>query len=174
MSHAITDSELIALHREADRAARRAVRKLGLPAHDYDDLLQEILFDLISRLRWFDPSRGTLGAFAGTVVRNKGKELTKDVYSERQMFRQWDPQIHPTAAENGIYWSALTTSPEGIERRLDLTRAVGALPALDRLLCVELAGSTPAEVARSGRFSRAGLYRRLKSIRQRLQAEGIS
>ena len=35
---------------------------------DLDDLRQDLLLDVIARLRSFDPDRGSLGAFAGTVM----------------------------------------------------------------------------------------------------------
>jgi hypothetical protein len=61
-----------------------------------------------------------------------------------------------------------------IDQRLDLGRALGKLRPRDLSLCVKLAEQTAAELSRSGQFSRATLYRRLKNIRLRLLAEGVS
>jgi RNA polymerase sigma-70 factor (ECF subfamily) len=57
-------SDLQILVHEADLAARRLVRRLRLPAHEREDLRQDLLVDLIARLPAFDPARGRLGAFA--------------------------------------------------------------------------------------------------------------
>lgn len=54
----------------ADAAAARLCRRLGLSPADHDDLRQELLVDLTRRLDRFDPSRGSLGGFAWTVMRN--------------------------------------------------------------------------------------------------------
>ena len=67
----IAPADLATLIDESDRAARRLHRKLALPAADLDDLRHDLLIDLICRLPGFDARRGTIGAFAGIVLRNQ-------------------------------------------------------------------------------------------------------
>ena len=172
--------------REATAAARGLLRKLGLPNHEHEDLRQELLVDLIARFKWFDPGRGTLGGFAGTITRHRGRRLANRIRRERGVFvpisradsssKPNDTKEHDTA-EAGGYIGAARQSYDGfvvIEQRLDLTRALRALGPSDLNLCVKLIDRTPTEISQSGEFSRASLYRRLKNIRRRLLAEGFS
>jgi RNA polymerase sigma-70 factor (ECF subfamily) len=133
---------------------------------DCDDFRQDFLVDLISRMKWYDPARATLGAFAGVVVQNRSKELFQQVHRERQLFAG-----RPEVA--AIRLLACDCSSQ-TEQRLDLSRVIQSLPASEQQLCRELVMRTPTEVVRSGAVSRASLYRRLKSIRRHLHAEGIA
>ena len=69
---------------EADTAARRLRRRLGLPACDREDLGQDLLIDLLRRLPAFDPARGSLGAFAGLVLRNQSSRIAIRIMRERR------------------------------------------------------------------------------------------
>jgi RNA polymerase sigma factor (sigma-70 family) len=180
--------DLCVLLREATMAARGLVRRLGLPGHEHEDLRQELLVDLIARLKWFDPARGTLSAFASVIIRHRAGRLGKRINRERAIFPPMslrassadDPNVavaFESLVEGDGYNSWLAHPHDRfatIDRRLDLGRALGKLPPRDLSLCVKLAEQTPAELSRSGKFSRATLYRRLRNIRMRLLAEGIS
>ncbi len=184
----ISPMDLRVLLREATTAARGLVRRLGLPSHEQEDLRQELLVDLIARLKWFDPSRGTLSAFASVIIRHRAGRLGKRLNRERAIFAS--VSLKGSSAENpnvalafdslveaNGYISALAHPHDRnatIDQRLDLGRALGKLPPRDLSLCVKLADQTPAELSRSGQFSRATLFRRLKNIRLRLLAEGVS
>jgi DNA-directed RNA polymerase specialized sigma24 family protein len=167
VSRSISRAELAVLYREADRGSRRAIRQLRMSPDDCDDFRQDFLVDLISRMKWFDPARATLGAFAGIVVRNRSKELFQQVHRERQLFAGWDSEVA------AIRLLACDCSSQ-TEQRLDLARVIQSLPASEQQLCRELVMRTPTEVVRLGAVSRASLYRRLKSIRRHLHAEGIA
>ncbi len=184
----ISPVDLCVLLREATMAARGLVRRLGLPGHEQEDLRQELLVDLIARLKWFDPARGTLNAFANVIIRHRAGRLAKRINIERAIFAP--TSLKESSAHDPNVASAFDSVMEAhgyipglahphdrfatIDRRLDLGRALGKLRPRDRNLCVKLAEQTPAELSRSGTFSRATLYRRLKDIRLRLLVEGIS
>ncbi len=74
------------LHREVNVAAGRLVRNLQLPVHQREDLRQELLLDLIARLKRFDPARGTLNAFASVIIRHRVGRLGKRINRERAIF----------------------------------------------------------------------------------------
>ena len=75
MRRSISQDDLRTVLHEADVAARRLLRQLRLPCHDLDDLRQDLLADLIARLRGFDPERGSLGAFSGIVLANRSTRI---------------------------------------------------------------------------------------------------
>ena len=183
MPISLSEDVLNVLYREADSGARRLLRRLRLPEHDRDDLRQDLLADLIQRLKWFDPRRGTLGVFAGTIVRHRALRMAARIFRERAVFTQLlhegerERARSDNIAEGDGYaaileqtWDRLTA----VERRLDLVRALGLLSQSDLSLCVELVERSPTEISRSGRRSRASLYRQLKEIRLQMLTAGIS
>jgi DNA-directed RNA polymerase specialized sigma24 family protein len=187
-AYSISPTDLWVLLREATVAARGLVCRLRLPSHEQEDLRQELLVDLIARLKWFDPARGTLNAFAKVIVRHRAGRLAKRISVERAIFASTSlkdslPCDHDVVlafdsmveADGGTSGLAHPHDRFGtIDRRLDLGRALGKLRPRDLSLCVKLAEQTPAELSRSGQLSRATLYRRLRNIRLRLLAEGFS
>ena len=179
--HSISESDLLVLLHEAEVAAARMVRRLQVPACDRDDLRQDILVDLLGRLRAFDPKRGTFGAFVGTIAAHRATRLTNRIrrrLAKSSMISLDEPRIGDGATAKGDAPSAsmgqsFDCSIE-IERRLDLTRALRALRPAEVSLCAKLAEYSPTEISRTGAYSRATLYRRLTKIRLRLLTEGVS
>jgi DNA-directed RNA polymerase specialized sigma24 family protein len=182
----ISASNLRILMNEAEAVAARMVRTFRLPACDRDDLRQDILVDLLGRIRAFDPKRGTFGAFVGTIAGHRAARLTKNMRRQRATLPVIS--LDEYVAGVGITLTDMIRKADGvsaslsqpfhafaeIEQRLDLTRALRGLGLRELSLCAKLTEYTPTEISRSGEYSRAGLYRRLKKIRQRLVAEGFS
>jgi DNA-directed RNA polymerase specialized sigma24 family protein len=183
--HSVSPSDLRVLLRESEVAAVRMVRRFQLPTCDRDDLRQDILVDLLCRIRAFDPKRGTFGAFVGTIIAHRAARLTKRWRRQRATMISLD---QPMASAGAMTLGDMIAEADGIsaslgqpfdrfaeiELRLDLIRALSALHSAELGLCVKLTEHTPAELSRCGKFSRATLYRRLRNIRLRLLAEGIS
>jgi DNA-directed RNA polymerase specialized sigma24 family protein len=183
----ISSENLGVLLREATTAARSLGRRLGLPSHEHEDLRQELLVDLIIRFRWFDPGRGTLGVFAGTITRHRATRLANRICRERAIFvpitlkgrsrHPDDVMVIDTIATDDGNTAVLRQSHNfltKIDRRLDLTRALTRLRPADLKFCTKLTECTPTEISRSGKPSRAALYRQIKRIRLRLLEEGVS
>ena len=182
----ISRTDLATILDEADTAAARLRRRLGLRRADLDDLRQDLLLDLIQRLPAFDATRGSIGAFAGIVLRNQSCRIAARVIRER---RGWNGGLlsldvpgsdGETLAEqlgenDGLSaWHGQTASGEAaVERRIDLARALGALHPRDRSLCAAAAHSTVRVLAERGLGSRAGLYRRIGELRCALAAHGL-
>jgi RNA polymerase sigma-70 factor (ECF subfamily) len=181
----ISSENLFVLIRETTTAARGLVRRLALPSHEHEDLRQELLLDLIARFKRFDPGRGTAGMFAGVIVRHRAKRLASRVNRRRAMFvpislESWSREpngANVRVGEGDCCTEALNQSHDGsavLDQRLDLTRALSRLRPGELSLCIKLIDRTPTEISRTGEFSRAGLYRRLRNIRLRLLEEGVS
>lgn len=92
----VSRSETIILWQEASRAATRLVRRLGLARDHHDDIHQDLLLDLLLRLKWFDPLRGSLGAFAGRIVLHRATRLAARIRRERRVLLPLNEEITST------------------------------------------------------------------------------
>jgi DNA-directed RNA polymerase specialized sigma24 family protein len=188
MHFAISSADLHVLLHEADRAARRFLWKLRLPASDLDDIRQELLVDLISRVRGFDPERGSLGAFANIVLSNRATELATKIKRARSVFGAVPISLdEPVPGCPGITRGDTFSEDEGVaalwgqsvdpftaaERRIDVARGVNRLDAGEQTLCAALTEANIPDLAASGHGSRTGLYRQLKELRYALTAFGL-
>lgn len=181
------DDLQILLH-EADIAARRLVRQLRLPRADLADVRQDLLVDLIARLPAYDPERGPLGPFAGTVLSNRATRIANKLKRERRMYGATPISLDDTVPESdGLTRSDLLSEADGLsalfgqpvdafaaaEHRLDVERGLGSLEPADGALCAALSRTTVDCLAASGHGARSSLYRRVKDIRLALTATGM-
>jgi RNA polymerase sigma-70 factor (ECF subfamily) len=157
---------------EADAGAKRLVRKLRLARHEHDDIRQNLLLDLITRMPGYAPQRGTLGAFAGIVIRHRAGRLARQILQDR---------ARPSICLEEITSRAEALPQElsydpfgGVELRLGLRRALQRLDPTDLGLCSELLDQPPSEIERDTPGSRATLYRHIREIRLRLMLDGVS
>lgn len=184
-----TASDLSFICREANLAAGRIVRRLGLPIHERDDVRQDLLLDLIARLPAFDVARGSLGAFAQTVFAHRACRIARNVVRERRLFgRERVSTDDPIAAACGTSRGDLFAEEDGlpvllgqpvndaatVERRLDAERAFATLPHAEIAFCATLKNATPTELSRSGGGGRSGVYRRIANLRLALTAAGLA
>lgn len=169
---------------EAHAAAARLRRQLRLPTHQEPDLRQELLADLIRRLPAYDPARGTLGAFAGVILRNHSARIAARVLRERE--RSGGPLVSIDAVdgtdralvqrlseEDGLAGGTGVAGAAAMEQRLDLVAALRSLDRRDRAFCLAVARTSVEMLVAHGFGSRAGLYRRLRDLRCRLTAGGF-
>ena len=188
MPQTLSLADLSRLHPIAAREARRVCRIARMPAHEIEDVQQEMLLDLLGRLAAFDPSRGSLEAFATVCFRHRGIRLAERFRRERaaRSDRSLDAPL-PNADDERLTLAEIVPESEGYaawcgqptdasaaaERRLDLARASAALDARDHPICTALAHCTPHELGRRGPLTRSVLYRRLQEMRLRLLAAGL-
>lgn len=176
MHLAISPSDLFTILREADAAARRLRRRLGMPRTEIDDLRQDLLVDLIRRLAAFDAHRGSLAAFAGIVLRNRAARIALDLARER---RRTGGALLPLDASDGdgvplVERIGARDHASAVEHRIDVARGFAALPPRDRLFCIVAAACPLRRLAERGLGSRTGLHRRLHDVRVRLAAHGLA
>jgi len=164
-----TRAETNALQRSADRVALRIIRTCRIPRHEQEDLRQDLLTDLFA------------ACFDHRAIR-----LTERILRGRATMAPIsldDPQpgsegltIGDSVAEADGYGAWLgqpTDAFAAVERRIDLDRALGTLPAETLPLCAELTERSPHELAKASPTSRATLYRHLRELRLRLLVAGI-
>lgn len=188
MRSSISRDDLQILLHEADIAARRLVRQLRLSRTDLDDVRQDLLVDLIARLPAYDADRGTLGAFAGTVLINRATRIANKVKRERRMYGATPISLDEVIPESdGLTRGDLIAEADGLlalfgqpadafataEERLDVERGLGSLEPADGALCAALSRTTVDRLAASGHGARSSLYRRVKDIRLALTAIGV-
>lgn len=193
MPQRLSLADLSRLHPIAAREARRVCRIARMPAHQREDVQQEMLLDLLVRLPSFDASRGSLEAFATVCFRHRGIRIAERERREqaaRHEARLDQPvcdfgagggeehltlaDIIPEAEGYAAWCGQQTDAVAAAERRLDLDRASAALDGSDHPICAALAECTPHELARRGPLARSVLYRRLQEMRLRLFAAGLS
>lgn len=184
MLHYVSPPDLRILVEEADLAAHRLVRQFSLPRADLDDVRQDILLDVLSRVSAFDPQRGTLGAFAGTIARHRATRIANRVRRERSLFgfnhrSLDDPRFEmlgeAISSSDGLagLHGAVDEPHQRVEITQDVRRAAASLPRRLRPLCRLLQHTTPSSAQRTSGLSRATFYRRLREIRLLFLVEGL-
>lgn len=178
----MTPEHLTIILSESVQAAHRLRRRLGLPPAELDDLAQDLRLDLIRRLPRYDRSRGDLGPFAGTVIRNRSSRLVSRSNSKRRRtcgpIASLDEEVSGRRLDEVIPDSAglwpILSQDRLAGRRLALSSVLSHLDSDDLDLCMALASSSMADLVRSGRFSRSTLYRRTARLRCAFAAWGLS
>lgn len=178
----MNSADLDIIQREADAAARRLARRLDLSADARCDICQELLVDLLARLRSFDPARGTLGAFAGRIAANQSCCIAKRILRERRMtpcsLDQDESGLRPDCIpeDHGLcaMFGQPTDARREVEARLDVARCASRLTAAEAALCGWLAEHPVAELVRQGLGSRSSIYRRIAELRAIFAACGLA
>ena len=173
---------------EADVAARRLHRRLCLPAADIDDLRQDLLIDLICRLPAFDASRGSIGAFAGIVLRNQASRIALRHHRDRcsrggalvSLDALFGPGTTNTVGDTLSQSDGLAAwhgqDCDDLAHTVlhhDLARVLGQLPPAARIFCAALGQCSLRDLVARGVGSRSALYRRTGELRLDLTARGL-
>ena len=173
--------------RAADAAAQRLRRKLCLPVCEREDLGQDLLVDLLRRLPAYDPSRGSIGAFANIVLRNQSSRIAMRHHRQRRaqggsllslevpLAGTREPVGDTLTEDDGLAaWHGQTCCAAAVtELHLALQAALARLPAEDRRFCAALAHRPVTALAAEGFGSRSSLYRRLADLRHVLTVHGL-
>ncbi len=187
MAHRLSLGDLDIIRPIAKTQARRLRRALGRPGHEQEDIEQDLLIDLITRLPSFDPARGSLAAFATVCFQHRAARLATRFRREKRERHDATLDDAVPGQEEALKLADIIPESEGyaawcgqntnaiaaLERYLDLDRASALLDERDHGICAALARATPHEVGRAGPLPRSVLYRRIREIRLRLLAGGI-
>ena len=183
----LSPDDIETIIREADAAAQRLRRKLCLPICEREDLGQDLLVDLLRRLPAYDPSRGSIGAFANIVLRNQSSRIAMRHHRQHRaqggsllslevpLAGTREPVGDTLTEDDGLAaWHGQTCCAATVtELHLALQAALARLPAEDRRFCVALAHRPVTALAAEGFGSRSALYRRLADLRHVLTAHGL-
>ena len=172
---------------EADAAAQRLRRKLSMPVCEREDLGQDLLVDLLSRLPAYDPSRGSIGAFANIVLRNQSSRIAMRHHRQRRaqggsllslevpLASTREPVGDTLTEDDGLaaWHGQICCAAAVTELHHALQAALARLPVEDRRFCAALAHRPVTALAAEGFGSRSALYRRLADLRHVLTAHGL-
>ena len=170
----------------AGRTAMRICRRCRTHLLEWEDVRQELLLDLWSRLDAFDLQRGPAGPFVSMCFRHRSARLLKSARREMQARHplQLDGQAEVggteplagnlTEADGYAAWIGQPTDGFAqLERQLDLDRALSTLSAEALTICAALIASDTDPASAAG-LSRTTMHRRVHDLRYQLLAAGIS
>jgi len=183
----LSPDDIETITREADAAAWRLRRRLYLPICDREDLGQDLLIDLLRRLPAYDPSRGSIGAFANIVLRNQSSQIAMRHHRQRRaqggsllslevpLSGSREPVGDTLTEDDGLAaWHGQHRCAAAItELHHTLQAALAWLPPEDRRFCAALAHRPVTALAAEGFGSRSALYRRLADLRHVFTAHGL-
>ena len=183
----LSNDDIETIIREADAAARRLRRRLQLPTCHREDLGQDLLVDLLRRLPAFEPSRGSIGAFAGLILRNQSSRIAIRHHQQRRaqggtilslevpLAGETDPVGATLTEADGLAaWHGQTCCAAAVtEFHHALQAALAQLPDEDRRFCAALAHRPVTALAAEGFGSRSALYRRVADLRHVLTVHGL-
>ena len=173
------------------RRARSLVGQHGFTPSDVADIEQDLIFEILQRSAHFDPSRGSEVQFAVTVIKHgiatavERRHAAKRGVGTRHM--SLDEELDPTANDSSTRYDiidaesylALTRGPDTPDARrqdlrMDLNRALSALPPDLRELAENLKEHTASELARSSGVPRTTINERIKKLRAALRKRGLA
>jgi RNA polymerase sigma-70 factor (ECF subfamily) len=160
---ACTHEHLEILQREAERGAARLIRQCRLQPHEFEDRCQDILVELLRKFERYDSARGSVGAFAGVLVKHY---VSKEIRRLRRRYQE----VSITSlevAENEQQSELVGTEPSP-ELSVAMLLALARLRPGQRQLCNQLVIATVAEIARDASLSTATIYRNIQKLRQTL------
>lgn len=164
----------------ADRAAARLCRQDRGSRLEQEDVRQDLLLDLLSRLGAYDPTRGSLETFASVCFRHRSARVRQAAH-RANFFRHPIELDAPSIMGGGMRVTDTLSGDNGfrawvgqptdhqieLEQRLDLDRILAALPNDMSLLCVALVTDQPPPPTVAAR-SRSTRHRRVRNLRKRL------
>jgi DNA-directed RNA polymerase specialized sigma24 family protein len=183
----LSPDDIETIIREADTAARRLRRRLQLQTCDREDLGQDLLVDLLRRLSAYDPSRGSIGAFAGLILRNQSSRIAIGHHHARRAQCGTLLSLDAPIAGGTEPLGCLLAEADGLpawhgqgpsaaddaDLRHDLARALGDLPEDARTLCAALGTCAIAEIVDRTGTSRSAVYRHVAQLRLDLAMRGF-
>lgn len=181
----ISPRQVIRLVEMADRVAARLCRRARSSHLALEDIRQELLLDVLARLPKHDPSLGSVEIFVAICLRHRSARMALNLrrdgianhpVSLDEPFPGQDLVLVDTISEEQGYsaWIGQPTNRlSQLEHRLDLDRALSALPADALPVCATLLMEQSTSVPRTG-LSRTTLHRRKHELRCQLLAAGIS
>jgi RNA polymerase sigma-70 factor (ECF subfamily) len=168
--------------------ARQLIGKAGFTEDDRPDLEQELMIDLLQRMRHFNPAKAKKTTFMARIVEHHILTILEARYAQCRDWRLCKISLNipvyndENAAElidlldsEGSLKGA-THEPRDIlahDIRMDIDRVIATLPKELRDLCERLQVNTMAEIARDLGIPRTTLYDRLSKLREVFREAGL-
>ena len=169
--------------------ARQLVGRYGLTFFDREDLEQELMIDLLQRMRHFNPAKAKKSTFMARIVERHIATLLETRHAQCRDWRLCRVSLNtPHENDKGDTWELIdrmdsegalrTCRPDTRESeinnlRMDVARVLDTLPEDLRDLCERLRESNMAEIARETGVARTTLYDKLTRIRAAFRQAGL-
>ena len=175
-------------------AARRMVRQPNLNPQELEDLEQELMLHLFTRLERFDPRRAGQKTFIARVVEAKVGEILKG----RRFLKRWDdtftrhfgPSLEQEQEEEtesglaaplwaGIEGGVILATDEtdahlqALDFRLDVDRVMETLPEPLQAICKRLWTDSLTEIGADEGLTRSAMSWCLACIRRAFEEKGM-
>ncbi len=169
--------------------ARQLVGRYGLTFSDREDLEQELMVDLLQRMRHFNPAKAKKTTFIARIVERHIATLLEARHARCRDWRlcrvslntphgndRGDTRelIDHVDSQGNLGNSEKETRQEAISNlHMDVERVLDTLPEDLRDLCERLRESNMAEIARETGVPRTTLYDKLTRIREAFRDAGL-
>lgn len=169
--------------------ARQLVGKAGLTENDRQDLEQELMIDLLSRMKHFNPAKGKKTTFMTRIVERRISNILEARFAQCRDWRKCTASLNdpiPGGDDDSTEHIEQVSSDgqmghqgrETIEQRqndicFDVDRVIATLPEDLQELCEKLQSSNMAEIAREMGVPRSTLYGKLTKLRDAFREAGL-
>ena len=169
--------------------ARQLIGRYGLTIFDREDLEQELMIDLLQRMRHFNPAKAKKSTFMARIVERHIATLLEARHARCRDWRMCRMSLNtPHENDRGDTREMMDrVDSEGTLRpcqpdtreseinnlRMDVARVLDTLPEDLRDLCERLRESNMAEIARETGVARTTLYDKLTRIRAAFRKAGL-
>jgi RNA polymerase sigma-70 factor (ECF subfamily) len=168
---------------------RQLVGKTRFTEDDRPDLEQELIIDLLLRMRYFNPAKAKKTTFMARIVERRIATILEARFAQCRDWRLCQISLNEPL-DNGegdtAEWIDFLDSEGSLiseireprahlayEIRMDLNRAMVSLPEELRDLYERLRRNTMAEIARDIGIPRSTLYDRLSKLRNAFREAGL-
>ena len=169
--------------------AHQLIGKAGFTENDRQDLQQDLMMDLLQRMRHFNPAKAKKATFMTRIVERRISTLLEARHARCRDWRRCRLSLNtPHGNDRGdtrelidhvdsqgnLGNSEKETLHEAISNlHIDIERVLDTLPEDLRDLCERLRESNMAEIARETGVARTTLYDKLTRIREAFREAGL-
>ena len=164
------------------KKARKLIKHKCFLSSDLEDLEQELMIDLLSKLIHYDSSKSSLQTFTQNIIENKASNMIRDISrkkrgSQMTICSLYKPigvgdnkdeaylLIDTISADSRFYEYSLSDLTRQLEFEFDVRQVINKLPDNLGKLCKLSQIMTVAEIAEETRTSRNTVYKALKMLR---------
>ena len=164
------------------KKARKLIKHKCFLSSDLEDLEQELMIDLLSKLIHYDSSKSSLQTFTQNIIENKASNMIRDISrkkrgSQMAIWSLYEPigigdnkdeaylLIDTISADSRFYEYSLSDLTRQLEFEFDVRQVINKLPDNLGKLCKLLQIMTVAEIAEETGTSRNTVYKALKMLR---------
>ena len=160
---------------QASYRASFLVATSGFRSHDWEDLRQDMVFDLLRRISKFDPARGDWRGFVRGVVRNHASVLfvRHRLHSQREVLAGDIENAVDDNNDGEVFDQFAQAGHTRLDLQIDVQRILLGLPPPLRTVA-SMIGETPViDICLRMRRSRSWVHQTKRQIREAFERAGF-